>query len=175
MKVLSTLLALLILAACAGNGGLSSADVVHASPIEIASGAVALPNRGYFSTGQPDEAMLDRIAEAGYTAVVDLRGVDEDRGIDEASAVEQRGLRYLSLPLSTPADLTSENARRLTEFLDAEDGPVLLHCQSGNRVGSIFAIAAKDEGRSTEEALALGRKAGLTRWEPNVREILEAR
>ena len=120
------------------------------------SGAVALPDRGYLSTGQPDEAVLDRIADAGYAAVVDLRGIDESRGIDEAGEVERRGMRYFSLPVSTPADLTPENVRRLKAFLDATDGPLLLHCISGNRVGSLFAIAARDEGSTIEEAMGLG-------------------
>lgn len=131
-----------------------------------------LPSTGYLSTGQPDEVVLGHVAKAGFAAVIDLRGVDEDRGLDERGVVESLGMSYVSLPIPSPADATFENAAALEEILAGIDGPVLLHCMSGNRVGSLFALSAKSNGASSEEALALGKAAGLTRWEDAIRDRL---
>lgn len=139
---------------------------------EILADADSLPERGYLSTGQPDRAVLETIAAAGFSAVIDLRGADEERGIDERAAVESLGMTYVALPIATPADATFENAAALVEILAGIDGPVLLHCASGNRVGALFALSAKAGGASSEEALTLGQAAGLTRWEKTIREKL---
>ena len=49
-----------------------------------------------------------------------------------------------------------------------------MHCFSGNRAGSMLAMAARLEGASSDDSLALGRRAGLTRWEAEITEIVEA-
>ena len=59
-----------------------------------------------------------------------------------------------------------EMAKRGTEA-------AVLYCGSGNRVGALIALRAHlIEGIGAEEALALGKEAGLTRLEPKVREAL---
>jgi len=85
------------------------------------------------------------------------------------------GLRYVEIPVDHAAGLTEENARRLDELLrDPAARPMIVHCASGNRVGALLALRARlVEGASVDEALELGRKAGLTRLEPVVRERLE--
>ena len=51
--------------------------------------------------------------------------------------------------------------------------PVVLHCASSNRVGALLAMKAFYVDEATpEEALALARKAGITRMEPAVRQKL---
>jgi len=51
--------------------------------------------------------------------------------------------------------------------------PVLVHCMSGNRVGALFALRAFWlQGMSAVEALAVGRRYGLTKLEPLVVQIL---
>ncbi|MFC5577936.1 hypothetical protein ACFPOA_07935 [Lysobacter niabensis] len=53
--------------------------------------------------------------------------------------------------------------------------PVLVHCASGNRVGAIVALrAAWMEGRSTEDAIAIGKTWGLKGLEGEVRRRIEA-
>ncbi len=153
-------------------GDLLSTEITALSRTEILENGESLPLHGYLSTSQPDEAVLELIAAAGYVAVVDLRGEDEDRGLDERAAVESLGMRYVSLPIPSPEHATFENAAALDEILADIEGPVLLHCYSGNRVGSLFALTAKAEGASSEDALAVGKEARLTRWEPTIREKL---
>jgi len=173
VAALVTAAAALCFSSPAAAGDLLETDVHRLTRVEILEDGQELPASGYLSTSQPDEAVLDRAAAAGFAAVVDLRGADEDRGIDEQAAVEARGMRYISLPLPEPSDATFENAATLQDLLADVDGPVLLHCYSGNRVGALFALTAKTEGLSSEEALEFGKAAGLTRWEGAVRERLE--
>lgn len=51
--------------------------------------------------------------------------------------------------------------------------PVALACASGNRVGVLLAARAFwFDGASPDQALTLGKQAGLTRLEPVVRSLL---
>ena len=166
MRKYSTWLATLLLLtgfALAGEPGIRSIDLDN--PAEAA---------GHASSGQPTAAQLEALAELGYVAVVDLRGADEDRGIDETEAVAAAGLAYATLPIPDAAAVNVDNARSLGELLDSFDGPVLVHCGSGNRVGALAALLAAEKGADVEEALEAGRAAGLTRLESEVRKQLEA-
>ena len=72
---------------------------VHVDIDAVASSEDVPPVDGIRSSGQPDAAQLAILAEAGYVAVVDLRGSAEDRGIDEPAVLEELGLEYVQLPL----------------------------------------------------------------------------
>lgn len=133
----------------------------------------AEPLPGITSAGQPDEASLAAIAEEGYVAVIDIRGEQEDRGIDEKAIVESLGMQYINLPVAGPDAVTYENANALDELLAGIDGPVLLHCASSNRVGAILALRERMNGGSAEAALELGLAAGMR--SPALQEAIETR
>jgi len=130
------------------------------------------PVDGVTSAGQPNAEQLALAAEAGYVAVVDLRGEGEDRGLDEEALLEDLGLDYVQLPISSPDAISMQNAALLDQILADYDGPVLVHCGSGNRVGALLALRKSLSGASDEEALAHGKSAGLTGLEPVVRARL---
>ncbi len=174
MRAACALVALL-LAVCATADEWLNPPIVHAPVSALVDGDSELPTSGYLSTGQPTRELLERAAAAGYAAVIDLRGKDEDRGLDERAATEALGMTYVSIPLSTPADATLGAAAEVAGLLRGFDGPVLLHCASGNRVGALFALNAAADGATDEEALAVGKKAGLTRWHNAIRKKLAAR
>lgn len=159
-----------LIAGCATTAADEPVVTLPASAIH--ADASVLPAKGYVSTGQPDATILRAAAEAGYVGVVDLRTADEPRGLDERATTEQLGMTYVSLPVGGPQDVTYENAAELDRILATMPGPVLLHCASGNRVGALFALRAKAAGASDDEALAIGKAAGLTRFEDVVRERL---
>lgn len=140
----------------------SEPPVVTISINDIASGEVTLPGSGAVATGQPNAEALRIAAEAGFVAVIDLRGSDEDRGLDEQAEVQTLGMTYLALPVVGAGAVNFENAAELDRLLADLDGPVLLHCGSGNRVGALFALREKLHGATDEDALAKGRAAGLT-------------
>jgi uncharacterized protein (TIGR01244 family) len=165
MKKNNTWLAGLLLVAglaIAGDPGIRSVDLDNLADAT-----------GHASSGQPNAEQLEVLAERGYVAVIDLRGPGEDRGLDEAEAAAAAGLAYSPLPIPDAAALNVDNARRLGELLDSFEGPVLVHCGSGNRVGALAALLAAEEGADLDEALEAGRTAGLTRLESRVREQLE--
>ena len=133
------------------------------------------PLAGITTSAQPDRVSLRALAAAGYSAVIDLRAADEDRGFDEAGLVEDLGMSYIALPVAGAADANFQNASALDRLLAGVDGPVLIHCASGNRAGALLALRAKLNGADNEAALDLGRKAGLTQLEPAVEARLAER
>ncbi len=146
-------------------GGLSFA--AHAADF-------AQPQPGLHTGGQPSPADLARLRTEGVRTVIDLRGSQEDRGYDEAAEARRLGLKYIALPIAGKDDVTPANAKALGELLRAQEGDVLLHCASGNRVGALLAMDAVARDASRQEALELGRKAGLKSLEPVVVERLAA-
>jgi uncharacterized protein (TIGR01244 family) len=149
-----------------------AADVVSVAVDDLVTGRASLPESGVVSMGQPNGDALKIAADAGYATVIDLRGTDENRGLDEKAAVEALGMQYLSLPIENKAAVNYDNAAQLDKLLAGQDKPVLLHCGSGNRVGALIALREKLHGATNEEALAKGKVAGLTSLEPVVRERL---
>lgn len=129
------------------------------------------PRDGVVSGGQPSLEQLHLAKEAGFATVINLR-TEGEKGTKK-DVIEGLGFAYHSLPISG-SDLNETSARALWNLLEESEGPILLHCGSGNRVGALFALGAfYIEGQSAEEALAYGQATGLTRLEPRVREILE--
>lgn len=142
-------------------------DVVAAGAVEAVDGVT--------SAGQPTEEALKVFSDSGYAAVIDLRGESEDRGMDtEQAVVEELGMEYVSFPIASRDGISFENAERLNSLIEQYDGPVLVHCGSGNRVGALLALRESLNGASDEEALEYGREGGLTRLEGLVKERLEA-
>ena len=153
------------------------ADETGATTIAIAADDVradagTLAGHRSVSMGQPDEAILAAARDAGFVAVIDLRTAGEDRGFDEPAAVEALGMEYHSLEIAGAKGVTFDNAGALDDILAGIDGPVLLHCKSGNRVGALTALRASMRGASDGAALEIGREAGMTGLETAVTERL---
>lgn len=175
MRKFVLFLALASLSACADEEPSGRQPKVHVDVAAIFGTADVAPVDGLRSAGQPDAAEFRAFAEAGYVAVIDLRGPDEDRGLDEAQVLEGLGLEYVTLPIVGDEAISYDNARELDALLAGYDEPVLVHCGSGNRVGALLALRRSLAGASDEEALEYGRNAGLSRLEPVVRERLRER
>lgn len=143
------------------------------APLVAIPGA-AQPLPGVLSGGQPTPEQLAEAAARGYRSVISLRPEGEPGSEGERAEVERLGMRFVSIPVAGAADLTEQNARALGQALSAEGAvPAILHCGTGNRAGALLALEAYYvEGKSAEEALDLGKRAGLTKLEPTVREKL---
>jgi len=111
-------------------------------------------------SGKPSQEALASLKQSGFRTAIDLRQPAE--GVPSArEAVEAQGLKFLSVPVS-PDTLTLLDAQKVAAVLsDQSAAPVLLFCSSSNRVGGVIAVIERMRGRSKEEALAEGRKAGL--------------
>jgi uncharacterized protein (TIGR01244 family) len=167
-RVASLALAL-ALSACAGIATQKTLPPMAATP---SGTAVAQPKPDLYTSGQPAVGDWRAFADAGVRTVVNLRTSAEMKGRDERAEVEAAGMRYLELPIDGAAAIDAEHARALSALLRAQPGPVLLHCASGNRVGGLLALAAAQDGMPAEDALALGRSAGMKSTEGRVREAL---
>ena len=120
--------------------------------------------------GQPSIQDLSLAKEQGVLTVISLRGQAEQNEFNEAEEVERRDMRFIAIPVAGKDEVTFANAQRLKQALDASDGKVLLHCASSNRVGALLALNAAAEGKSLEEAIQVGKAAGLASLESVVRE-----
>lgn len=145
------------------------------SQFSLKNGRLVTPQ--LLAGGQPDAATLAALKAAGVQHVLNLRPAEEDPSFDTAAVANELGFTYHALPIAGPAGLTLDNVRRFDALLATiGEAPTLVHCASGNRVGALFALrAAWLQGKSAEEALAEGTRAGLTQMAAAVAPLLESR
>lgn len=135
---------------------------------------ISNPTDGILTGGQPTETQLEQLADDGVTAVINLRAAPELETLDfdEANVVEAAGMTYVWLPVAGPGDLTEELVRKVDDVL-ANNARVLIHCASSNRVGGVLALREGWlGGKGVEDAVALGKAAGLSSLEPHVARML---
>ncbi len=120
------------------------------------------PEAGLLFGGQPTEDQLKAMAADGLSLVLDLRTEGENRGFDEPAALQSLDVPYLNLPVDGDRLALPETFERFIAAMEEADGPVLVHCASGNRVGAMYyayLVAAK--GVEREEARKRARENGL--------------
>lgn len=135
------------------------------------------PSDTIWVAGQPKLDDLKAVKAAGIKWVVNMRGEGEPTGFsDEKATVEGLGLGYTFIPVAGAAGVTTTNAEALKATLQAHKGDkILLHCASGNRVGALMALIAFDDGKTVDEAMVVGKNAGLTALTPVVQSKLRAK
>lgn len=121
--------------------------------------------------GQPSDEDLRQFKAQGYKTIINLRPPTEHPDFDEASLVESLGMTYINIP--TTSALDRDLVDRFHRALEDHDGPVVVHCASGNRVGALFALRANwILEKDPEAAFEYGVKSGLTAMAPLVRSLL---
>lgn len=134
----------------------------------------AVPAEGVLSGGQPSDPQFRAAREAGYQTVINMRDFGEPGVAEAAKALPEMGFTYHHLPVAGPMGITVENAKAFARLLDEAEKPVLVHCGSGNRVGALAAMAAFHvDGKSADEAMAIGKAWGMTGLAPMVQGQLE--
>lgn len=110
--------------------------------------------------GSIDLAQIKEIAGHGFRTVLDLRTPEEGTA-EEKVAVEGAGMRYVNLPVTKGAP-SEEVIKGIEAVLaDPDAGPVLIHCGSGNRVGTAWAIYRAKTGVPLDIAIEEGRTIGM--------------
>lgn len=91
--------------------------------------------------GQPTEAQLREVAEAGYEVVVNLGLLDPRYCLpDEAGLVESLGLEYHHIPVKFDAP-TVEDFQRFLVLMDrCHTRKTFIHCAANYRVSSFVAL-----------------------------------
>ncbi|MCF6323861.1 MAG: protein tyrosine phosphatase family protein [Gammaproteobacteria bacterium] len=132
------------------------------------------PITNRYSAGQPTPDEFAAFAQAGVKHVINFRPPDETPEINEAAIITKNGMAYYNVPISGIQEMTIENIKLVDKLLkQIGNEPVLLHCSSGNRVGAVMALsAAWLKGASHEEAIAIGKRWGLTKLQPRVERLL---
>ena len=140
--------------------------------LEILNGR--LPASDLLTGGQLTEEQFAALHQMGYGRFINLRLADENGTGWEEEYAAREGIDFVRFPVGGSAGITQENGEHLAQLLaEAGDGPVVVYCGSGNRVGALLALKAyHTDGMSAEDALSFGLEAGLTRLEPRVREEL---
>ena len=113
------------------------------------------------AAGRPSPEALAKLKESGFRTAIDLRQPAEGVAIVR-QAVEEQGLTFVSVPVS-PNTFSLEDVKKVEAVLkDQAAAPVLLFCASSNRVGGVIAVIEYRRGRTKDEAIAEGKKAGLS-------------
>ncbi len=162
----------LMLSTCLQAGEAPTSSGLHVDTDNVVKEGAVVPIDGITSSGQPDRAALEVFSKSGYAAIIDLRGENENRGIDEKETVESLGMDYVLFPIESRAAINFENAAELDKLIESYDAPVLIHCGSGNRVGAMLALRQSLNGADDEAAIEYGKEGGLTGLEDVVKNRL---
>ena len=126
---------------------------------------------GTLTGGEPTRDGLLALKSAGYTHLVSLRGTGESP--NEASFFESLGFHFVHLPIGSPSDFSTAFLDQFNAALQHAPGKTVVFCATGNRVGAAFALHGHQYlEMSAADALAHGKKAGLTRLEAFVQSVL---
>ena len=132
----------------------ASAQLAVISSVRIDN--FAKVNEAYFRGAQPVGSDYADLAGLGVKTVVNLIG-DDDLDRTEQSSVEEHGMRYVQIPMSTRKAPTAQQLDRFLSVVnDAASQPVYVHCVGGrHRTGVMTAVyrMVKD-GISGAEAFA---------------------
>jgi protein tyrosine/serine phosphatase len=130
----------------------SAQAVIPAPSIRIDN--FARVNDSYFRGGQPVGDDYADLATLGVKTVINLIG-DADLDEMEQSSVEQHGMRYVRIPMSTRKAPTAEQLETFLSIVnDAQSQPVYVHCVGGkHRTGVMTAVYRMiKDGISGDEA-----------------------
>ena len=91
------------------------------------------------TSGQPDDAQLVGLRDAGIRVVVNLALEDSPGAlIDEAGTLAALGVRYVHLPVVFSAPSESDFTTFVALMDDLGDAPVHIHCAANYRVSAFF-------------------------------------
>jgi uncharacterized protein (TIGR01244 family) len=112
------------------------------------------------TSGAINEGGVQLLKEEGFQSVLDLRTREEGTA-EEAEKVTAAGMSYSNIPLGKASPTAAEIEQFAENIENPERGPLLIHCASANRVGTIWAMYRVHQGIPLEEALLEGRTVGM--------------
>jgi protein tyrosine phosphatase (PTP) superfamily phosphohydrolase (DUF442 family) len=115
--------------------------------------------------GQPSEAQLRELAQAGVACIINLGLLDPRYCLpDEAGLVRSLGVEYYHIPVDFQAPTLEDLTAFLTVMRAVAGQRVFVHCAANYRVSSFVSLYGQARlGWSQEQAEAHIRRL----WEPN--------
>ena len=112
------------------------------------------------TSGTIREGGLEKLQSLGFKSILDLRtqaeGTDEER-----KAAADLGFSYANIAIAQPAPTQQQVARFSSWVENSDHYPLLIHCASANRVGTLWAMYRITRGASLAQALLEGRTIGM--------------
>lgn len=150
--------------------GVRQSESPQSAPTQRSMGSrkhyTGLPNFGevtphLYRGGQPGADGLKELKKMDVSIIVDMRGSASKH---ESAAVEQLGMKYVSIPWHCPFPSDEPFATFLQLVKENPDKKIFVHCRLGDdRTGmAIAAYRMADEGWSTEEAMSEMKAFGFT-------------
>ena len=120
--------------------------------------------RHLWFAGQPDDSAIEAARDEGVAIVIDLREPHE-HDWNEREAVESLGMQYYNVPIRGNEPFSTAKFSEISALVkENQDEEILIHCSSGNRAAAWFtAHLVEDHDMSFGDALAVGRKVGITK------------
>lgn len=110
--------------------------------------------------GLIDPVYMDVLAKLGFKTIVSLN-TEKEGSVAEGPLVEKAGMKFVNIQVATLAP-TPEQQPALAKVLDdPANYPILLHCESANRVGAAWALYRASKGVAKETAIEEGRGVGM--------------
>jgi uncharacterized protein (TIGR01244 family) len=108
------------------------------------------------TSGQPSEAELQALADAGVTTVINLGLHSHERALpDEAASVAAAGMRYVHIPIPFDAPGEEHFAAFSEAMAGASGEPVHIHCIMTFRVSAFIDRWARESGGDAAAARAM--------------------
>lgn len=118
---------------------------------------------------------LPRLAEQGFTVVINNRPDDEEIGQPSSAAIRDAavaaGLDYVAIP-TTMGGMSSKQVEAMADALAGARGPVLAFCRSGTRSCNLWALA--EASRGGDPAALAAKAAGAGYDISGIRPLLDA-
>lgn len=96
---------------------------------------------GFASAGQPSEAQLAEVAQAGFQVVINLALANADYSLpDEAATVISLGMEYVHIPVIWAAPQPEDLAAFFQAMEHAQGKQVFVHCAANMRATAFIAL-----------------------------------
>lgn len=117
-----------------------------------------------FVTGKIDShEQVDFLRDLGIKLAIDLKEPGENE-FAEYQNLKMAGINYVNMPVGNVKDLDFDSAKAFGDLLDSTEGPILVYCMSGNRVGAMIALhLAMVCGHSKQKAIEVGERVGMVK------------
>ena len=151
-NVLAAVLALVVLPFSPTNPVLAQ-DAQQLSVSSIRIDNFGQVNPTYFRGAQPKGDDFAKLASLGVKTLISLTG--DDTIENERALVEQAGLKFVKIPMSTRvAPTTGELSRFMAVVTDPANQPVYVHCIGGRHRTGVMTAAYRmaHDGWSAEQA-----------------------